>query len=203
MKNYDFDINEAKNFDIYEVLMWKDLQTRHLPVTDIIAEDIIDIIQHINRINMDDKDIPIEERKPIIITITSRGGSVDVGYALIDAILNSKTPVYTVVSGYAYSMGFLIALAGQKRFTYANAKYLLHDGSSFAWDSTTKIQDMIQFQKRSEERSKEYILQHSKITSEQYDENLRVEWYMFADEAKELGVVDYIIGEDCDIDEVM
>jgi hypothetical protein len=30
-----------------------------------------------------------------------------------------------------------------------------------------------------------------------------VEWYMFADEAKELGVTNFIIGEDCDIDEVI
>ncbi len=28
-------------------------------------------------------------------------------------------------------------------------------------------------------------------------------WYMFADEAKELGVTDYIIGEDCTINDIV
>lgn len=47
------------------------------------------------------------------------------------------------------------------------------------------------------------LLSRSKLASEEYDSKLRVEWYMFSDEAKEKGFVDYIIGKDCDIDEII
>lgn len=59
------------------------------------------------------------------------------------------------------------------------------------------------YNQRLEDRVKQYILSRSKLTSEEYDSKLRVEWYMFSDEAKEKGFVDYIIGKDCDIDEII
>ena len=40
------------------------------------------------------------------------------------------------------------------------------------------------------------------MTPEFYDEIYEQEFWMTADKAKSLGVVDYIIGEDCDLDEV-
>ena len=101
------------------------------------------------------------------------------------------------------SMGFLIGLAGHKRYATKNAKFLMHDGSNFIYDSGAKAQDRMRFDSRVEERTKAYILSRGNLTSEEYDAKFRVEWYMFADEAKERGFVDYIIGEDCDIDEVI
>lgn len=127
---------------------------------------------------------------------------MDAGFQLIDTILHSKTPVYTINTGYQYSMGFLIGLAGHKRFGTPNAKYLMHDGTYAVCNSSTKIRDHMKFQEREDERLKQYILEHSNITADEYDANLRVEWYMFADEAKQKGFVDYIIGQDCDIDMV-
>ena len=79
----------------------------------------------------------------------------------------------------------------------------MHDGSNFVYNSGAKAQDQMRFQGKVEDRIKEYILSHSKLTQEEYDANLRVEWYMFADEAKERGFVDSIIGVDCDMDAVI
>lgn len=59
------------------------------------------------------------------------------------------------------------------------------------------------FQRRLDERIKKYVLDRSKVTEEEYDSKVRVEWYLFADEAKEKGFCDFIIGEDCDIDEIV
>lgn len=61
----------------------------------------------------------------------------------------------------------------------------------------------MEFQKRVEKRIKDYVLSRSNVTSEEYDQKLRVEWYLFADEAKEKGFTDYIIGVDCDMDEMV
>lgn len=141
--------------------------------------------------------------KPILLYIASNGGSVDAGFALIDAIQTSKTPVYTINTGYWYSMGFLIGLAGKKRFAMPNATFLMHDGSNFIWTSGSKAQDQADFNRRVEARVKQYILDHSTLTSKEYDKKQRVEWYLFADEAKEKGFIDQIIGVDCDIDTVV
>ena len=149
------------------------------------------------------KFFPRLENMPILLYVSSNGGSVDPGFVLIDVIQQSKTPVYTINLGYQYSMGFLIGLAGHKRYATKTAKFLMHDGTNFIINSGTKAQDQMEFNRRVEQRVKEDILSRSKISSEEYDSKLRVEWYLFADEAKEKGFCDYIIGEDCTLDDIV
>ena len=185
-------------------MMVKDMQQRKIWLHDEIdIETVSGAIHNIYQYNREDADLPVEERKPIFLYIASNGGSVDAGFALIDAIQTSKTPVYTINTGYWYSMGFLIGLAGKQRFTMPNATFLMHDGSNFIWTSGSKAQDQADFNRRVEARVKQYILDHSTLTSKEYDKKQRVEWYLFADEAKEKGFIDQIIGVDCDIDTVV
>lgn len=205
---YDIDIDfdaimiEAGMVD--EMFRLQDLKNRKLFLNENISQESVhEFVKHILQYNHDDKGIDPAERKPIMLYVTSNGGSVDAGFELIDVILNSKTPVYTINLGFQYSMGFLIGLAGHKRFASPNAKFLMHDGSNFVWDSGAKAQDRMRFDSRVEERTKAYILSRGNLTSEEYDSKFRVEWYMFADEAKERGFVDCIIGVDCDIDDVI
>lgn len=202
----EIDIEEALTSGglISEIMYLKDLKQRKLFLADDVTQPIIsELAKNILQYNCEDTDIPPEERKPILLYITCNGGEVDAGFELIDVILNSKTPVYTVNLGYAYSMGFLINLAGHKRYATRFAKFLMHDGSSIIYNSGTKAQDQMEFNKKVEARMKDYIIAKSKLTSEEYDSKLRVEWYLFSDEAKEKGFTDYIIGEDCDIDEIV
>lgn len=182
----------------------QDLKQRKLFLNEGIDQySVADIIRHVMQINREDVGIEPELRKPILIYITSRGGDIDSGFALIDVIMSSKTPVYTINTGFQYSMGFLIGLAGHKRFATKNAKYLMHDGSNFVWDSGMKAHDRMDFTKKVEERIKTYVLSRSNLTDDEYNSKLRVEWYLFADEAKEKGFVDYIIGEDCEIIDII
>ena len=205
---YDIDVEIDKTLlesgMIDDIFYLKDLQQRKLFLNaDIDQFSVYDIAKNILQYNSEDKNIEIKDRKPILLYITSKGGEVDSGFELIDIIENSKTPVYTINLGYQYSMGFLIGLAGYKRFATPNAKFLIHDGSNFIYNSGAKAQDQMEFQRRVEKRIKSYILSRSKLTSEEYDSKLRVEWYLFADEAQDKGFVDYIIGIDCDLDDVI
>lgn len=189
---------------IEEYFYLNDLKQRKLFLNvDIEQFAIADIVKHILQFNKEDKGIAPENRQPIILYITSNGGEVDSGFELIDIIQNSKTPVHTINLGYQYSMGFLIGLAGHKRYATKNAKFLMHDGSNCIYNSGAKAQDQMEFQRKIEERIKQYILFRSNLTNEEYDSKLRVEWYLFANEAKDKGFIDYIIGEDCDIDDVI
>jgi len=187
-----------------EIFYLKDLKQRKLFLNSEIDQfTIADVAKHIMQYNREDFGIEPADRKPVLLYVVSNGGEVDSGFELIDVIQSSKTPIYTINLGYQYSMGFLIGLAGHKRFATRNAKYLMHDGSNFVYNSGAKAQDQMEFNRKVEERVKQYILSRSNVTSEEYDSKLRVEWYLFADEAKEKGFVDCIIGVDCDIDAVI
>ena len=189
---------------VNELFYLKDLKQRKLFLSeDICQETVNDIVKNILQYNREDQGIDPKDRKPIRVYVASNGGEVDAGFELIDVIRVSKTPVYTINLGYQYSMGFLIGLAGHRRYAMHYSKFLLHDGSNFIYNSGAKAQDQMEFNRRVEDRVRQFILSRSKLTAEEYDSKLRVEWYMFSDEAREKGFVDYIVGEDCDIDEII
>ena len=54
--------------------------------------------------------IPIDEREPIKIYINSDGGDLAAAFSIIDTIKMSKTPVWTINTGCAYSSGLEIFL---------------------------------------------------------------------------------------------
>lgn len=65
-----------------------------------------DIIYEILRFNVEDKDVAVSDRKPILLYCTSVGGSVIDGFGIIDVILSSKTPVYTINLAYQYGISY-------------------------------------------------------------------------------------------------
>lgn len=193
-----------KNGMVEEAFYLKDLKQRKLFLSeDICQETVEDAVRHIMQFNREDAEIPPEERKPILLYLNSNGGDVDAGFMLIDIILASKTPVYTINLGYQYSMGFLIGLAGHKRYATINAKFLHHDGTNVVVNSGAKVKDQMKFQDKVEARIKEYVLSRTQITPAEYDKRLRQEWYLFAADAKKYGMVDFIVGEDCSIDAIV
>ena len=108
---------------------WKMYNDRILLIEEEIEQWDAHIIKDILNINKDDKDIPVEDRKPIIILINSWGGLVDVTLSICQTIKLSKTPVWTVNMGQALSAAALIFLMGEKRFTTRNSWVMCHAGS--------------------------------------------------------------------------
>lgn len=66
--------------------------------------------------------------KPILFVINSPGGSVDSGFAIWDQVKLLKSPVITLVTGLAASMGSLLSLCASpgKRFATHNARIMIH-----------------------------------------------------------------------------
>ncbi len=155
------------------------------------------------RWNAQDKDIPIEKRKPIVLYINSKGGSSFDGQALIDVMLASKTKVKTVCFGMAASMAYLIFLAGHERYSFPNACLLMHEGAQEISNSASKTRDIMEFFDEVDERIKQFILSRTTIDSDFYDQVYKKELWMYADsKGKEFGIVHKIIGQDCDLDEL-
>ncbi len=189
---------------------WDDLKReflsrRILVFNDGVNDRIIEsLVMYILKWNVEDKDLPKKKRKPIWLVINSPGGDSIVGNALVDAIEYSKTPVYTVGLGSVASMAFCIFICGKKRYAFPNTTFLMHESEIKLANSMGKAKDTMLFCEKLERRSKENILSHTNITEEMYDANFNAEYYMYGDDqAKELGIVDYVIGIDCDIDAIL
>jgi ATP-dependent Clp protease protease subunit len=66
--------------------------------------------------------------RPILLVINSPGGSVDSGFAIWDQIKMLRSPVTTLVTGLAASMGSILSLAGGKgkRFATPHSRIMIH-----------------------------------------------------------------------------
>ena len=197
--------NESFTYTLEDKFAFEALESRHLAITEPIDEYVLENIRfHVVRYNKEDKGIPRENRKPIIIYISTLGGNETDGFGIIDLITTSETPIYTVNIAVCYSMGFLIFLAGEKRFSMPNATFLLHDGNLKISDSMTKLKDYVEFESSQiGERTKNYVLNRTRISSKLYNKKQRVEWYMYPEEAKEHGVVTHIIGKDASMSDIV
>ena len=69
---------------------------------------------------------------PITLVISSPGGSVYAGLALVDVMQHLSCPVNTIATGMVASMASVILAAGSHRMAYAHAYVLIHQlmGSS-------------------------------------------------------------------------
>ncbi len=200
------EITKQFNLDYSDHYLMENEEQRRIWLNDSVDECVIDdYVYMIFKYNRDDKGVAVSKRKPIVLYINSPGGSVTSGYALVDAIQLSKTPVYTVNMGICYSMGFLIFLAGHKRFAMPHSTFLMHDGSSGVfWESTSKLKDRVEFETDAmEKRTKDYILSRSNLSEKEYEDQYRREWYFYADEGKKHQMVDYIVGADKPLDFIL
>jgi ATP-dependent Clp protease, protease subunit len=66
--------------------------------------------------------------KPILMIINSPGGSVDSGFAIWDQVKLITSPVTTLITGLAASMGSVLSLcaAPKRRFATPNSRILIH-----------------------------------------------------------------------------
>jgi len=180
--------------DIYDVFSFKN---RSILLKDIKSNLTgSNIYQDILLWNVIDKNKPIKNREPIKIYIDSWGGSLIDGFEIIDAIKASKTPIYTIVTGAAYSCGLMIAMAGHKRFAYPKSSFLMHEGSI-----GSEIQDAHKFKKYAEfynvqlNQMKDFVVGNSKITEDEYDKLSKDDNWFTAQQALEKGFIDKIIEE--------
>lgn len=158
------------------------------PIMQMVA-DIMDINRYDNEHN-----IAPADRKPIRLYINSPGGDIAEGFALISVMKLSKTPIYTINIGSWCSTAFWIGIAGDKRFSLPYMTFLMHDGSSFIFDSANKVQDRMKFDERfRHEVIKKHVLEYSKMDSTEYDLLTRVEYYMLPEDALEHGFIDEIV----------
>lgn len=141
---------------------------------------------------------------PVTLIFATVGGSVSDGFILCNIIDNYKKPLDIIVLGYAASMGTIMLAAGAHNpnvtrkcypFTYA----LLHAGSTaFSGESLT-VQDTLEFNRRVDEKVKQFIVSHTNVSEEEYMQHERKQWFLDAEDMLKYGFVDEIIGKEDDL----
>jgi ATP-dependent Clp protease protease subunit len=204
MKNYDMEKNIK--FDQYhEYEDWLRFQDREIVINDTIEDYCVEeVIMPIIKWNKEDDereavwDFPIGSntayvRKPITIYLNTNGGDVFLGLVIAETIKKSKTPVHIRVLSLACSMGSIILMSGHKRMAYAFSNVLIHDGSTMVAGSTNKVKDHMKFYEEKNDQVKNFVLEHTTITGEKYDEMSDREWWLTSRMALEYGIIDEII----------
>jgi ATP-dependent Clp protease protease subunit len=184
--------------DISKTFETHDFYCRNIYITDEITKELcLDACKTIDFYeDIDNKDgISTEERKPINIIINSSGGGVIAAYMLIDKMKNSLTPVNTITIGEADSAACLIAISGTKRFANKHSSFLIHQGQASISNEAGKVVDWLNYYNNIIlKQMKEHILEDTKISKVDYDNKVREDWYLTANEALKYGLIDEIIG---------
>lgn len=199
-----FAIAGNNNDSAFDELYREFLQDRTLFMNDEISDNVIeDYIMYILKWNKEDKNLPIENRQPIKLFISSPGGNVFNANNMIDVIEASKTPIWGIGLDLVASAAYIVFLSCHRRYSMKNTAFLQHEGDIMIENSRSKAKNNVDFFDSQEERAKSFILSKTAMTEEFYDNVYDQEFWMYPDKAKELGVVDVIIGVDCDMDEIL
>lgn len=165
-------------------------------ITDGIGSEVNTWIRYFNDVD-NRNNVPIEERKPIKIYVDSPGGNLTDTFTMVDTIAMSKTPVWTIAIGCCYSGGFFTFIAGHKRIAYPHASFLYHEGSTGQISDAGKFRNFADFYNTQMKQLKDHTLKYTDFSEEYYDEHVKDDLWMTAEEALEKGVCDEIAEEMC------
>lgn len=190
--------------DIYERICKENLNERKLMLNCDISDELFEsVIMYILLWNREDKDLPVGRRKKIFLYVNSDGGEVVFGNSILDVITSSITPIITVGFAKCASMASYILAAGHERICFPSTVVLIHDGQTGYMTSGNKGKDIQKFYDNLDTRAENFMIQHTKMTKEYLESIKDRETYMFAEEAKEKGIVDKIVGIDCTLDYIL
>jgi ATP-dependent Clp protease protease subunit len=169
---------------------------RSIAVGEITSENVNETIALIYEINNEDLRKDVEKREPIKLIINSCGGCAYSGFGLIDVIIQSKTPIYTICHGMAFSMALPIMVAGHKRYSSRSSTFMYHGvsldpGYDFAISHKLELKEA----ERQQGLLDKFLISKTKLTLKTLDsvkerkENL----YITPEMALKQGIIDEII----------
>ena len=178
---------------------YKDAKERVYWLDGDVEYETLDLVKVIMRCNKEDEGLTPENRRPIRIFINTGGGDVQVMWSLINAIKISKTPVYTIVFCNAMSAGAHILAAGHKRFAFPGSTILVHSGSCRFDGDMEKVESAKKYFDGIGKKANEVFVADTKVQSKDLKKKGAADWYITAEEALKLGIVDAIISDYCEV----
>jgi ATP-dependent protease ClpP protease subunit len=131
---------------------------------------------------------------PIILNITSNGGSVFAAFKAINCLKSLRCQVHTVVDGYAASAATMISVCGDKRYINKYSNMLIHElRSATSWNKMSELEDEIQNMKHVMNQIKDIYVEHTNLTRAQLSKLLKRDMDWDVNQCLNAGLVDEII----------
>ncbi len=177
-----------RSYDIYSRLLKERIIFLVGPVNDQTANLVVAQLLFLESENPD---------KDISFYINSPGGSVTAGMAIYDTMQFVKPDVSTMCIGMAASMGAFLLSAGVKgkRFSLPNSRVMIHQPSGGASGQASDIEIHARDILKTRDQLNRIMAANTGQTVERIERDTERDYFMFADEAKEYGLVDQVISK--------
>lgn len=154
-------------------------------VDDKSAKHVVDRLLYLNALNHDE----------IKFYINSPGGYVTSGFSIYDMLKEIKSPVSTICTGLAASMGSILLSAGEKgkRFIQPHARVMIHQPSGGARGVASDIEITAQEILKTKEISARILADNCGQDFEKVMKDFNRDHWMDAEESVAYGIVDGIL----------
>ena len=142
-----------------------------------------------------------DSTEPVTIIMNSSGGSVSDGFFLAYYISQYSKPLNIIVPGYACSMAAVILAGGGKnenviRSCFPCSYALIHDGYvALAASESKTAADIMAFNDKVDDRIRQFFIDNTNITEEEYDSHTRHQWFLDCDDMLKFGLIDRVYGQ--------
>lgn len=154
-------------------------------VNDESAKHVIDRLYYLDSLN----------NSEIQLYINSPGGYVTSGFAMYDTIKQINSPVSTICTGLAASMGSLLLSVGEKgrRFIQPHARVMIHQPSGGARGQASDIEITAQEILKTKELSAQILADNCNQSFEKVMKDFQRDHWMGAQESLDYGIIDGIL----------
>lgn len=179
----------AKKGKVQELIDTRLLEERKVflwgQVDDDSAKHVIDRLMYLDMLN----------NKEIQLIINSPGGYVTSGFAIYDTIKALKSPVSTVCSGLAASMGSILLSVGAKgrRFVQPHARVMIHQPSGGARGQASNIEIQAREILKTREIGARILADNCGQSFDKIMKDFNRDYWMDAEESVAYGIVDGIL----------
>jgi len=169
------DLIDAKLLEDRKVFLWGQ-------VDDKSAKHVVDRLLYLDAVGNEE----------IQLYINSPGGYVTAGFSIYDTIKSLKSPVSTICTGLAASMGSILLSVGAKgrRFIQPHARVMIHQPSGGARGQASDIEITAQEILKTKELSAQILADNCGQKFEKVIKDFNRDHWMSAEESVEYGIVD-------------
>ena len=174
-------------YDIFSLLLKERIIFLGTPINDQVANLIVAQLLFLDR---------EDPEKDVQLYINSPGGQITSGMAIYDTMQLIHAPVSTIAVGMAASMGTILLTAGTKgkRYALPNATIHLHQPLGGVQGQAVDIEIEAREILRIRDLLNDVLKRHTGLSDEDINKYTDRNFYMTPERAKELGVIDDVLG---------
>jgi len=136
----------------------------------------------------------VDSEKDIQMYINSPGGHITSMFSIFDTMQYIKPDIVTIAYGQACSAGSFILAAGTrgKRYALPNAEIMIHELSGGHQGKFHEMENRFEHTKQLYEKMAKYYVGFTGQELDKIKEDMKKDYFMSAEEAKEYGLIDKI-----------